>query len=361
MRFSPSSAGFRILAALPGHDLDRPSESALADLRPAGVTLFARNLASPAQVRDLVLGLREVLGERILVAIDQEGGRVNRLAALDPRLAALPDGREQAAWPKGRFRAAWEAVGRALASLGINVDFAPVLDLDDGPPVNAIGPRSYGLDPDLVVRCADEVLAGLASAGVQGCLKHFPGLGGTDVDTHHALAVCRCPLRELEQRHLEPFRRLAARAPLVMTSHAHYEAVDPGEPCPGSFSRVLIEDWLRGRLEFSGVIASDDLEMGAARVEPSPGGRAVRAARAGADLLLFCHGLDAPRKARDTLARSLDRGDLDPEAHQASIERLEVLRGAASEAGARMARSGEDAREAVERLVETLADVRDRA
>jgi beta-N-acetylhexosaminidase len=317
---------FRMLAGLPGPELDRPSERALRELRPAGIILFSRNLASPTQARDLAIGVREMLGPETLIAIDQEGGSVNRLASLDPRLAGIPPGRTQAAWPPEKLRALWAATGRALAALGIDVDFAPVVDLDDGPPINAVGPRSFGTDRAAVTRCARAVLEGLAAAGVRGCLKHFPGLGRTDRDTHRGLAVSACSEAELWSTHVEPFRRLAAVAPMVMTAHAHYPAVDPGEPLPATFSAALVRSWLRQGLGFAGTIVSDDLEMGALHVEPDVAVRARRAVEAGVDALLFCHGLDVPRRALDGLDQARRRGELDEGSWRAAADRVARLR-----------------------------------
>jgi beta-N-acetylhexosaminidase len=318
-----ASAGLRIVAPLPGPEFPSADERALREIQPAGIILFARNLASLGQTRDLVLGVREVLGPRTFVSIDQEGGRVNRLAALDPRLSALPDGRRQGGWPLPALRELWQDVGQALAVLGIDVDYAPVADLDDGPPVNAIGPRSFGTDPRAVSACALAVLEGLAAAGVRGCLKHFPGLGETDLDTHEALAVSPAGDAALRGRHRVPFARLAALAPLVMSAHAHYPAIDPAGPCPATFSRTLMRDWLREDLGFEGVLVSDDLQMGALALEPDVAQRARRAVEAGIDLLLFCHDLDAPRRARDELSRLSGRGDLDGEAWSGAVGRIE--------------------------------------
>jgi beta-N-acetylhexosaminidase len=332
MQPNDPSPGNRIVAALPGPELDAAAERALREVAPAGLILFARNLASLAQTRDLVLGLREVLGDSTLVALDQEGGPVNRLAALDPRLSTLPDGRRQAAWSLPALRSLWCRMGDALGALGIDVDFAPVVDLDDGPPVNAIGPRSYGTDPAIVSRCALAVLEGLAAAGVRGCLKHFPGLGDTDLDTHRALAVSPATAEQLWETHAAPFGELTPLAPLIMTAHAHYPAVDPGEPCPATFSSTLLGDWLRRRLGFGGVVVSDDLQMGALEIEPRVEDRTRRALEAGVDLLLFCRDLDAPRRARDELARRTARGDIDADAWSAAAERVSALRVTTAEA-----------------------------
>ncbi len=317
--------GRLLVCALEGPELLRHEEAALRELAPAGVILFARNLKSPAQVRDLVAGIRESCPAPAFVSLDQEGGTVNRLASVDPVFLRLPPARVQAAWPAGRLRAAWRAVGGGLRALGIDVAFAPVVDLDGGDGRNAIGPRSFGTDPERVVACAREVLAGLGEAGVAGCLKHFPGLGGTDLDTHRALAESPLSAAELWERHALPYRLLREEAPLVMTSHAWYPALDPGEPLPGTFSRTLLSGWLRERAGYGGVVISDDLGMGAVAGRGSPGELAAAAFRAGVDLALFCRNVDDPLRARDHLAAQLEKGGLDPRKWEAAGRRLAAL------------------------------------
>ena len=317
--------GRLLVCALAGPELLRHEEEALRELAPAGVILFARNLKSPAQVRDLVAGIRECCPLPAFVSIDQEGGTVNRLTALDGAFFRLPPARVQAAWPAERLRATWRAVGEALRALGIDVAFAPVVDLDDGDGRNAIGPRSFGTDPDRVAGCGREVLAGLAAAGVAGCAKHFPGLGGTDLDTHRALAESPLSAEELWERHVLPYRALREATPLVMTAHAWYPAVDPGDPLPGTFSRTLLSGWLRERIGYDGVVITDDLGMGAVAGRGTPGELAETALRAGADLALFCRDVDDPRRARDHLAGRLEAGALEPGPLREKARHLEAL------------------------------------
>ena len=321
----PPEAGRLLVAALPGPELPTDQANALAELRPAGAILFARNLRSPGQTADLIAGLREAAGARLFVAVDQEGGRVNRLREIEPLFHRLPPGRVQAGWGAGRVRSVWSAVGHALAALGFDVDFHPIVDLDDGPGLNAIGDRSFGVAPEHVTTVAEAVLEGLEEAGIAGCLKHFPGLGGSDLDTHVALATSPLSADALWDEHLLPYRTLAARAPLVMTAHAHFPAVDGDAPRPATFSRTLVTDWLRGRVGFDGLAISDDLEMGAVASGTGPAERAWRALEAGCDLALFCHGLDAPRRARDEIARRIETGDLPPDRVAGALRRLDAL------------------------------------
>ena len=320
------TAGRLLVVGIPGPNLDGPTERALAEVGPAGVVLFARNLKSVSQARDLIAGVRETASATPFLALDQEGGPVNRLAAIQPVLGRLPAAREQARWAPERLEDVWRHVGEVLAALGFDVDFAPVVDLDDGAGANAIGPRSFGLDPARVTEAAGRVLAGLRLAGVAGCLKHFPGLGRTAFDTH--LAACQSPLgrEELEREHIEPYRRLAGDAALVMTAHAAYPSIEGPDAPPATFSREILQSWLRERIGFDGLVISDDLEMGAVATA-TPGERARRTFDAGSDLAMFCHDLEAPRRARDDLVRLLRRGELPGDRVLASQRRLSVLLG----------------------------------
>ncbi len=313
-------------AALSGPELEAPELRALGELQPGLVTLFARNLRSPSQIRDLIAGIRETCEAPLLVALDQEGGAVNRLREPFPATAAFPPAREQARLQPSRLRALWEAQAALLAALGFDVDFAPVVDLDGGDGVNGVGARSYSTDPGTASHHAELVLDTLASAGLAGCLKHFPGLGETQLDTHRELARCTTNATRLWELHAAPYRALAEKAPLVMCAHAHFVDVVGESPCPGTFSPTLLRGWLRDRLGYEGVVVTDDLGMGAVcRIEASAGRRARRALDAGADLLLFCEGLDEAREARDTLVEALDAGDIDDNALAESRGRVDAL------------------------------------
>lgn len=315
-----------VFAGLSGPDLSAADCRAVRDLEPGGFTLFARNLRSPIQTRDLIAGLRELAGSPLLIAVDLEGGPVNRFAGMDASFRVLPPARDQTRWSDTQMRGVWCAVGRALASLGFDLDFAPVADLDLPTEGSAIGVRSFGSEPEEVARCAELVLGGLADGGITGCLKHFPGLGGTRHDTHRELALSPLESDDLWDRHLLPYRALSGTSKMVMTAHAHYPCIDGPDPLPGTFSRRVVDDWLRSRLGFDGVVISDDLEMGAVAAFGSPGERVRRAFAAGIDVALFCRDLDAPRRARDEIAALLESGNLDPNPIRRSHERLEWLR-----------------------------------
>lgn len=294
-----SAAGRVLLVGLPGPDLDRPSAERLARLRPAGVILFARNLVSPARAVALLAALRQALPTPAWFAIDQEGGRVSRLEPWigpTPRAAALARAGEQATRDFGR------ATAHALRALGLNFDFAPVVDVCAPDATNGIGDRSFGTDPRRVVDLAAAFLDGLQAEGVAGCLKHFPGLGATRVDSHVELPVAAGDRRRAREVDLVPFRALAAGAAAVMVGHGHHPALDATAGLPASLSEPIVEGLLRGEIGFQGLVVSDDMEMGAVAPLDVGGEAAWRSMRAGCDLLLYCADLERAEAARCRLA-----------------------------------------------------------
>ncbi len=303
-RAAEEAAGAVLAVGISGPELLPGEAEALDALRPAGVILFSRNVASAPQVRRLVSAVRDRLGDA-LVLIDQEGGRVDRLRAIRGR---SPSARELAAAGPAAVRAEADRTAAALRDLGVNFNCAPVVDLDEGHEANGIGDRSFGADAGDVAALAGEVLDAHAAAGILACLKHFPGLGRTGADTHAVRPTVSATRAELWERDVVPFRLLAARAPAVMISHAAFTGIEAGDE-PGSSSRPLIEGLLRRDLGYDGVVVSDDMEMGAVTDRP-PGERARAAVAAGVDLLLFCSDLEQARAARDGLVDAVATGGL---------------------------------------------------
>jgi len=275
------------------HPLDR---ALLGDLRPAGVVLFKSNflqdqpyaLWTEAYAR-LIADVRSAVGrDRLLIGIDHEGGRVCRTPPPITRFAYA-----------ARWAAQADSVGRAmgseLASLAVNLDFAPVLDIHSNPSNPVIGPRSFGTTAEGVSKAGLAFMAALQSQGVLACGKHFPGHGDTDKDSHHELPVLRRDLPGLRQRELKPFvAAIDAGIPMVMTSHLLLPEIDPGSPA--TMSRRIIHGLLREELGFKGVIVSDDIGMHAvSRLFEEPSAT-VRLFGAGTDLMMVCaHWTDTER------------------------------------------------------------------
>jgi beta-N-acetylhexosaminidase len=292
-------AGGVLMVGLPDPSLDPATGERLRALRPGGVVLFARNLDTPGQTAELLTDLRQLAPEPLLLALDQEGGRVSRL---EPWIGPTPDAVALARAGDETTRRFGAATGRALRTLGFNVDFAPVVDLCPPETANGIGNRSFGTDPGGVTRLAGLFLDALQETGVAGCLKHFPGLGDTSVDSHVALPTVGRTLERLQGEDLLPYRVLSSRAACVMVGHGHYPALDPEEERPATCSANAVEGLLRGGLGYNGLVVSDDLEMGAVTARDQDGAAAVEALRAGCDLLLYCTDLDRAEAAARAIA-----------------------------------------------------------
>lgn len=272
----------------------------------AGVVLFARNIAGTAEVAGLVRELRALWpaeGPPPLIAVDQEGGPVQRLKPpICPEFTAIPAMREAALalGPAGLRRLGAE-VGRQLAAVGFNVDFAPVLDVDTNPDNPIIGARAFGATQQSVARGALAFAEGLSEAGVLPCGKHFPGHGDTDVDSHLALPVLRHGRERLEAVELVPFRAaVASGMPLLMTAHIVYAALDA--ELPATLSPRVVPELLRAQLGYDGVVITDDLEMKAIaeRFDAAAVARGVVAADV--DLLLVCHEVALAEELAGALA-----------------------------------------------------------
>ncbi|HKP64791.1 MAG TPA: beta-N-acetylhexosaminidase [Polyangiales bacterium] len=270
-----------------------------------GFILFKRNLGNAAEVAALTAGLRGFFPAELppFIAIDQEGGRVARLGSPVVRLPAarvlgdLDD--------PGLTHEAGAVLGRQLAWLGINLDFAPVLDVASNPTNPVIGDRSYGDHAARVIRHARAFAAGLASASITTCGKHFPGHGDTSLDSHHALPRLPHDEARLRQIELAPFAALAAELPCIMTAHVVFEAWDPA--VPATLSSRVVTGLLREELGFGGLIFSDDMEMKAIAGEYGLDEAACRAIEAGCDTLLVCSKLDYVVQAHRGLVQRAER------------------------------------------------------
>ncbi len=272
----------------------------LARVEPAGLVLFARNVGTAGQLAELLRELRDLLPGAI-VAVDAEGGRVDRLRGV---VGPAPSAADLARRPPATARRAGRWVGSALARFGFDLDLAPVVDLDHGRQGNALDGRCLGHDPRRVTARASAFLSGLHDAGVGGCLKHFPGLGAADLDTHTEPARIALGERELAPG-LEPFRRLAAAAECALVGHAIYPALDPLRR-PASLSPVIASGRLRGATGLRRALLSDDLEMGALAPWGDLPELGALALTAGCDALLFCRRIEvAPEIARRLGAPSL--------------------------------------------------------
>jgi beta-N-acetylhexosaminidase len=292
----------------------------------AGVVLFRRNVESAAQVAALAGAIRAV-APAAFVCIDHEGGRVQRLRAAEG-FTEWPSARAVSArGGPDEARAAAAAMGRELRAVGVDVSFAPVLDVDTNAANPVIGDRAYASDPVRVAQMGVAVAEGLGAAGVLACGKHFPGHGDTGVDSHVGLPVVLHDLARLRAVELMPFGAAArARIPAVMTAHVVVPALEPGVPATCSAAALRL---LREELGFAGCIVSDDLEM---KAIDDPAGAAVAAVRAGVDLVLVCSARTAVESVLGALASEAAAGPERRRRLEEAAERVAVLRGRAEPA-----------------------------
>ena len=287
-----------VLIGIPGIELDPVSRQQLEHPAVGGVVLFSRNFADQVQLDRLVADIRSVEGPRPLVCIDQEGGRVQRLREGFTRLPPLRVlGRLAVSDPVKAMDYAYRH-GRVMATemlaCGIDLSFAPVLDLDRGSCV--IGDRSLSSDPEHVLKLGRAYLAGMHDAGMKTTGKHFPGHGSVVADSHVDDVSDPRPLSEIVDSDLVPFRELAAELDALMIAHVVYPQVDP---LPAGYSQTWLRRILRDEMAYRGVVISDDLGMHAAK---SVGGLAARTAlclEAGCDLALVCRPEDVSRLLQD--------------------------------------------------------------
>ena len=286
-----------LVASLPGPELDSERERELEDLAPVGLIFFGRHLVDEDQWSRLARELRR-LAPGALFLVDQEGGRVDRIKTFVGPCPA--PGRLAAAGVEEMSRAA-DCTVRALRQLDFDFNCAPVLDLDEGlGEENLLGDRCLGADADALEPLARVVLEAHARHGILSCIKHFPGLGRTRLDTHAGRALVEASESSLREREIEPFRRLLDSTDSVMVSHAAYPALS-GEDRPASLCPKIVTGLLREELGHEGPVLTDDLGMGAV-LDRAVDERAVEAIRAGADLLLYCADVVQALEARERLA-----------------------------------------------------------
>jgi beta-N-acetylhexosaminidase len=278
------------ITGLAGAELSAREAAVLRETRPCGVILFARNAVDPDQLRRLTEAAASAVGEEIMVLIDQEGGRVQRLRP--PHWRALP---AAAAYAKSyggdlqRAARAARAVARLTAAdlraVGINTNCAPLVDVPTPGSHGVIGDRAYGTSAEDVAALGAAVAEGLMAGGVLPVIKHIPGHGRATADSHFHLPTVSATRAELEATDFMPFRKLAG-LPAAMTAHVVFTAWDAD--APASISRRVIEDVIRGGIGFDGLLMSDDLGMKA--LAGSIAERAAAVIAAGSDVVLACNG-----------------------------------------------------------------------
>jgi len=296
--------GQLLIVGFDGSQMTARLSSLLMRIQPAGVILFARNIKNAGQTWRLLRDCQKCVRTPVFTCVDLEGGTVDRFRDLLGPAPAPAD--VFATNDRKLFRQHGETIGKNCRALGFNVDFAPVLDLAFEASRSVMTSRTVSADPREAAAYAREFLAGLRSAGVLGCGKHFPGLGEGKLDSHHDLPVMEKPLKKLWTEDMLPYRMLRTQMPMVMVSHAAYPSVTK-DRTPASLSKIWITDILRKRIAYRNLIVSDDLEMGGVLSAAPVGEAAVEFVRAGGDLCLVCHREDYIAEAHEQLVATAER------------------------------------------------------
>jgi len=288
-----------------------------------GVILFSRNIQDPLQCAALTQSLQELSDKPLLIAIDQEGGRVSRLP---PPFTPFPSARQWA--KKGSLRWTYSlarAMALELGVVGINMNMAPVLDVDTCPDNPIIGDRSFGADPKQVADHAIPMMLGLMDNRIIPCGKHFPGHGDTTSDSHFTLPRISHSMERLSEIELRPFMdAIAARIPALMTAHIQYDALD--RRWPASLSSKIITDLLRKKLKYHAAILTDDLEMKGITGQWTVPQAAVQAIRAGSDMVLVCRSYPEQIAALEAIIHAVERGNISEVQVTQSVARLSRLK-----------------------------------
>src|SRR5258705_6928796 len=314
---------------LPGTELDAEARALIEEVRPGGIIIFGRNVASAQQLRSLLDGVREMLPNP-LIGVDQEGGLVDRLRKI---FTPMPSARTiRAHGDLAAARALGRITGEALRVLGFNMTFAPVMSImtDERDLLsNGLYSRSFGRSPGEVLGYTTVYLRGLQETGIVGCLKHFPGIGAGEVDSHEQMPMVRLSHDDLMAQDLAPyielFQRKDDRVRCVMVSHGGFPNIDivnggtGGLLEPASLSRNIVTNLLRGELAFQHLVVTDDLEMGAIAKHCEIEAAAVRAFLAGNDMMLICAHPDTIRRGYHSLLKEAIAGHLPKDRLRASL------------------------------------------
>ena len=298
------NAGQLLVVGFDGTEMSPALADLLARVQPAGVILFARNIVNAQQTHKLLRDCQEAVNEPLFTCVDLEGGRVDRFRNVTGPTPSAAD--VFSTQSRKLFRKHGAIIGKISRTTGFNVDFAPVLDLAFEASRKVMSSRAFSIDPQEVVAYAREFLAGLHAAGVIGCGKNFPGLGEGNLDSHHDLPVIEKSFRKLWQEDMVPYCVMKRELPMVLVNHANYPAVTR-DRLPASLSKKWIAQVLRRRIGYRGLIASDDLEMGAL-VKSMPIYRAATEfIRAGGDLCLICHEQENVERSFAAMVETAER------------------------------------------------------
>ena len=303
-----------------GTSLNSQTEKLISEQGIGGLILFERNFENPKQLKSLIEDLQSLTSPNsppLFISVDQEGGRVTRLkknfTQFPPMSCLGKAGSDDLAYRFGM------AMGKEMRAVGINMDYAPVLDVHSNPENPIIGKRAISSDPNVVARLGCKIIQGFQDAGTIPVGKHFPGHGDTSQDSHLILPQVERNKESLEQSELVPFSKAFQKGlDVIMTAHVVYPAWDKNSAA--TFSKPILRDLLRKKMHYEGLVMSDDLEMQAVTqtLDEIP----ALAINAGIDLFLICHDLSKVTKLQDTLINEIETGKIPHDNINQSLNRI---------------------------------------
>ena len=318
--------GQMITVGIDGTEINEQTKKLIIDKKVGGVILFKNNIIDHNQLLELINNLKDTNSKNkvpLFISVDEEGGRVSRLPKEIKKLPSKQTiGRindKELAFKIG------ETIGYSLKSFGFNMDFAPVLDINNNDKNIVIGDRSFSSNKEIVSTLGVNEIKGFKSSGVIPVAKHFPGHGDTAVDSHYGLPIIDKTLEELKSLELVPFKRaINENVPCIMISHIMLSQID--DINPSSMSRTLINDILRKDLNFDGVIVTDDMTMGAITNNYDISKACIKSINAGADLLLVCYGYDNEIDIINNIKNEVNKGNIPIERINESVYRILSLK-----------------------------------
>jgi beta-N-acetylhexosaminidase len=344
MKRRSNGVGQLLIIGFDGVEMSAGLRSLLTRVQPAGVILFARNIVSAQQTYQLLKDCQAEVSEPLFTCVDLEGGRVDRL-----RNAIAPAPSPAEVFASGNrllYRKHGQIIGQSCRTVGFNTDLAPTVDLALDTSRTVMSSRAVSADPKQVVIYAREFLAGLASAKVIGAAKHFPGLGEANLDTHHDLPIVKKSFKGMWDEDMYPYRAMRRELRMVLIGHANYPSVTKDDR-PASLSKKWIEEVLRKRIGYRGLVLSDDLEMGGV-LKAEPIERAtVEHIRAGGDLCLLCHKEEFVTASYEELLRE---GEKDRKFAQRMAESLAGIKTFKKKAGELRGRTASPSKEKIDKL-----------
>lgn len=318
--------GQMVMASVEGYSLDANGEDLINKYNVGGFIVLGENVRDTEQLQALVNSLKSANSKNklpLFISTDEEGGRVSRMP---DEFKDLPSNRSIGKTGSSEFALnIGKLISEELISFGINMDFAPVLDINSNPKNTVIGDRSFGPDANIVTRLGIQEMKGMQSKNIISVVKHFPGHGDTSVDSHVGLPVINNDADRLKGFELVPFANaIQNNTDGIMIAHILLPKIDSDNPA--SMSKTIITDMLRDEMDFKGIVITDDMTMGAIVKNYNIGEAAVRSINAGSDIILVCHGFDNQVAVIDALRKAASDGRITQKRIDESLYRIIKLK-----------------------------------